>query len=62
MATPDYLVCLNCESPCYNFEWGDEGCEQGLCEVCGNDEADQFVTEADFDAIVDAPRNHGKDH
>ncbi|MBZ0102320.1 MAG: hypothetical protein K8I65_09190 [Thermoanaerobaculia bacterium] len=53
MAAPDYLICLNCENPTYNFEWGDGGVEQALCEVCGNDEPDQFVTEEDFDAIVD---------
>jgi hypothetical protein len=52
MATPDYLICLNCESPCYTFEWGDEGVEEALCTVCGNDEPDQFVTEEDFDAIA----------
>lgn len=53
MSAPDYLICLNCESPCYNFEWGDNGATEALCEVCGNDEVDQFVTEEDFDAIVD---------
>lgn len=52
MATPDYLVCLNCESPCYTFEWGDDGVEEAFCQVCGNDEPDQFVTEEDFDAIT----------
>lgn len=52
MATPDYLICLNCESPCYNFEWGDAGVEEALCTVCGNDEADQFVTEDDFDSMT----------
>lgn len=56
MASPDYLICLNCESPCYLFEWSDEGATEATCEVCGNDEPDQFVTEEDFDAIVDAPR------
>lgn len=52
MATPDFLICLNCESPCYMFEWGDEGVEEAFCNVCGNDEPDQFVTEEDFDAIT----------
>ena len=51
MASPDYLICLNCESPCYTFEWGDDGVEEALCTVCGNDEPDQFVTEDDFDAM-----------
>jgi len=53
VAAPDYLICLNCETPCYVFEWKDGECKEALCEVCGNDEQDQFVTEEDFDAIVD---------
>ncbi len=53
MAAPEYLICLNCENPCYNFEWSDKGVTEALCEACGNDEPDQFVTEEDFDAIVD---------
>jgi hypothetical protein len=56
MAAPEFLICVNCETPCYNFEWGDDGVEQALCEVCGNDEIDQFLTEEDFDAIVEDPR------
>lgn len=56
MASPDYIICLNCESPCYTFEWSDQGCKEALCLVCANDEPDQFVTEEDFDAIVDVPR------
>lgn len=53
MAAPDYLICLNCETPCYVFEWKDGACTEALCTACGNDEPDQFVTEEDFDAIVD---------
>lgn len=59
MAAPEYLICLSCESPCYTFEWGDEGVVEAHCQVCGNDEADQFVTEDDFDALTserDKPR------
>jgi hypothetical protein len=57
MSVPDYLICLNCESPCYNFDWNDAGVVEAVCEVCGNDELDQFVTEEDFDAIVDVPHD-----
>lgn len=58
MASPDYLICLNCESQCYTFEWTSaKGASETLCLTCGNDEVDQFVTEEEFDAIVDLPRN-----
>lgn len=57
MAAPDYLICLNCETPCYTFEWTTaDGCVEALCTTCGNDEVDQFATEEEFDAIVDIPR------
>ena len=55
MAAPDFLICLNCESPCYVFEWSDEGVSEALCQVCGNDEPDQFVTEEEFDEIASDP-------
>lgn len=60
MAAPEFLICLNCESPCYTFEWEEAGVEEALCQVCGNDEPDQFVTEDDFDAIVgdQIPKKH----
>jgi hypothetical protein len=59
MASPDYLICLNCETPCYNFEWDEKGCREALCAICGNDEADQFATEDEFDAIADHPGGPG---
>ena len=52
MASPDFIICLNCETPCYVFEWGDTEVEEALCQVCGNDEPDQFVIEDEFDAIT----------
>ena len=52
MAAPDYLICLNCETPTYVFEWSDEGVTEALCQTCGNDETDQFVTEEEFDALT----------
>jgi len=60
MAAPDFIICLNCETPCYVFEFGDDGIEEALCLTCGNDEPDQFVTEDEFDALTGAedPRKH----
>ncbi len=52
MASPEYLICLNCESPTYDFEWKDDEIVEALCETCGNDEADQFLSEDDFEALI----------
>jgi hypothetical protein len=50
-AAPDYLICLECETPCYNFEWEDGKITEVLCTVCGNDEPDQFISEEDYEAL-----------
>ena len=51
MATPEYLICLECETPCYDFSWQDDKLEEIICHVCGNDDPDQFVTEDEFEAL-----------
>jgi hypothetical protein len=51
MAAPEYLICLNCETPCYTFEYKDGEVTEALCEACGNDEPDQFATEEEVDAM-----------
>ena len=50
--TPDYLICLECESPVYVFEWADGKVREALCEVCGNEEAAQFATEDEYEALA----------
>jgi hypothetical protein len=51
---PDYLICLECESPVYVFEWNldDEKVGEALCTTCGNDDASQFVTEEEFEEMA----------
>jgi translation initiation factor 2 beta subunit (eIF-2beta)/eIF-5 len=44
MSGPDYVICLNCETPCYVFEWDEGKILEAMCEVCGNDDPEQFVT------------------
>jgi len=52
MAAPEFLICLNCESPCYLFEWEEDGATEAVCEVCGSEEVDQFLTPEDFDTLI----------
>lgn len=51
MASPDFLICLNCETPCYVFEWEQDKVSEALCQTCGNDDTEQFATEEEFDAL-----------
>ena len=50
-SAPEFLICLDCETPCYEFEWVDGKVGEVLCLVCGNDESDQFISEEDFEAL-----------
>lgn len=55
MSGPDYVICLECETPCYTFEWKESKLIEALCEACGNEDLEQFITEEDLEALVDAP-------
>ncbi|MEL7061016.1 MAG: hypothetical protein AAGN46_13425 [Acidobacteriota bacterium] len=52
MERPDYLLCLDCETPCYTFEWTGSKVKEALCLACANDDPDTFVTEEDYDALM----------
>jgi hypothetical protein len=52
MALPDYLICLNCETPCYDFEYREDVVTEILCPMCGNEEVDQFITPDEFDSLI----------
>lgn len=51
MAAPDYLICLNCETPCYSFEWQEGGVSEALCLACATDDPDDFITEEALEAL-----------
>ena len=53
MANPEYLICLECESPCYTFEWQDGKVSEILCQICGNDDPEQFVHPDEIDAMTE---------
>ena len=52
MSAPEFLICLNCDTPCYDFEWVGGKLTEVLCFACGNEEPDQFVTEEDLEALA----------
>ncbi|MCH9652092.1 MAG: hypothetical protein K0U98_27940 [Deltaproteobacteria bacterium] len=51
MAAPEYLICLECESPSYTFEWEDGKLKEILCETCGNEEMETFLSQEDLDVL-----------
>ncbi len=51
MAPPEYLICMECESPTYVFEWGNGHTLEATCPVCGNDDPSTFVSEDEFEEM-----------
>lgn len=49
--TPDYVICLECESPVYVFEWKSGVLKEAVCEICGNDDLQQFATEDEYEDL-----------
>jgi hypothetical protein len=48
---PEYLICLECETPCYEFEWDEvKGkIREARCLACGNENVEEFDTQAGFE-------------
>jgi hypothetical protein len=49
---PEYLICLTCETPTYQFEWTNGKVVQAICATCGNDDLSEFMTEAEYDELA----------
>jgi translation initiation factor 2 beta subunit (eIF-2beta)/eIF-5 len=49
MSEPEFLICLNCETPTYVFEYQEEKLVSVLCQACGNDDPSEFMTESELD-------------
>jgi translation initiation factor 2 beta subunit (eIF-2beta)/eIF-5 len=54
MSEPDYVICMECETPVYTFEWRDERVCGALCPTCGNDDPSQFMTEEELEEMSGA--------
>ena len=49
MDEPEYLICLQCESPTYQFEYANGKLSTVICNICGADEISDFMTEAELE-------------
>jgi translation initiation factor 2 beta subunit (eIF-2beta)/eIF-5 len=61
MAQPDYLICMECESPIYSFEWQEGRVVEVLCPVCGNDDPANFATEEEIDEMSNRTGGGGEE-
>ena len=51
MAHPEYLICLECETPVYVFEWREGRVLEATCPACGNDDPATFATEEEMEEM-----------
>jgi len=49
MTEPEYLICLQCETQTYQFEYTDGKLSSAICNTCGADDVSDFVTEDEFE-------------
>lgn len=49
MDEPEYLICLTCETPTYDFEFVNGKLTAVVCAACGNDDLTEFMTEAEYE-------------
>lgn len=51
MSEPEYLICLQCETPTYQFEWDTdkEKLIAAICNTCGADDLSDFATESELE-------------
>jgi translation initiation factor 2 beta subunit (eIF-2beta)/eIF-5 len=51
VAGPEYLICLECESPTYAFEWEEGRLLEASCGLCGNDDPAMFASEEEYEEL-----------
>ena len=49
MSEPEFLICLNCETPTYDFDFDNGKILAAVCAACANDDPSEFMTEAEFE-------------
>jgi len=52
MAIPEYLICLECETPTYVFEWASGKVLEAQCPMCGNDDPSLFISEEELEELT----------
>ena len=63
MPTPDYLICLECDTPNYTFEWRNDKLHDVICEKCGNDDVDTFASPEEVETLDSTwDRKTGRGH
>ncbi|MEA2166339.1 MAG: hypothetical protein QOK37_4466 [Thermoanaerobaculia bacterium] len=49
MEEPEYLICIQCDTPTYQFEYTNGKLVSAICNTCGADDLSDFMTEAELE-------------
>ena len=52
MDEPEFLICLSCETPTYDFEFANGKLATIVCSTCGNDDPTEFMPEAEYEELA----------
>jgi len=58
MSEPDFIICLECESPVYIFEWNGERISEASCTTCGNEKLALFTTDEAYGEMMASEERH----
>jgi hypothetical protein len=59
MSEPDFIICNECDSPVYVFDWQDNQIKNAMCTSCGNDKPAYFTTEEDYGEMMSGSEHYG---
>ena len=59
MSDPDFIICNECDSPVYVFDWQDNQIKNAMCTSCGNDKPAYFTTEEDYGEMMSGSEHYG---
>ena len=61
MSGPDFVLCLECDTPVYEFLIREGDLKEAFCSACGNEELEHFARPEEVEELEESwsARRHG---